>query len=327
MDSTRLDPGVRRERASHKTLRHGLSFFVATALIATVGYKLAGWSWIDSLYMVTITVFGVGYGEVQPLENPLLKLFTMGVILAGCSSLIYVLGGFVQLLAEGEIEEMLGTRKQSREIDQLHDHTIICGYGRVGQMLAAELHQKGESFVVLDNCQSRVDKAIGDGFLAMVGNAVDDETLSEAGLFRARTIATVLPDDAANVFITLTARDLCESICIIARAECPTTERKLIRGGATHVVLPAAIGAIRIAQLVSNTEISAGQISESRLRVLQPTTSSRKCTPCESSVVVEPSSEDAELIAADVQELAHLASELSQSMNQRHDEQIAGKQV
>ena len=277
--------------------------------------------------MVTITVFGVGYGEVQPLETPLLKLFTMGVIFAGCSSLIYVLGGFVQLLAEGEIEEMLGTRKQTREIDQLHDHTIICGYGRVGQMLAAELFQKGESFVVLDNCQTRVDKAIADGFLAMTGNAVDDETLSEAGLFRAKTIATVLPDDAADVFITLTARDLCESICIIARAECPTTERKLIRGGATHVVLPAAIGAIRIAQLVSNTETSAGQISENRLRVLQPTSSSRKGVLCESSVVTESCIGDAEVIAVDVQELAQLASELSHSMSQRHDEQITGKQA
>lgn len=290
------------EHRSRRTLRNALTFFVGTIVIATTGYVLAGWTWVDAIYMVTITIFGVGYGEVHSLDSVWLKWFTMGVICAGCSSLIYVIGGIVQMLAEGEIEEIMGIRKRSREIDNLSEHTIICGYGRVGQMLAAELSGQGHPLVVLDNDPSRVDKAVADGFLAMEGNAVDDQTLHDAGIFRAATLATVLPDDAANVFITLTARDLCETITIIARAECPTTERKLIRGGATHVVMPAAIGAIRIAQLVSSRDTGQQDLPENRFRMLNSTKQDDVVVDVESSVQV------------DVEELATLAEGLAQTM-------------
>ncbi len=293
------------EHRSRRTLRNALTFFFGTIVIATAGYVLAGWTWVDAIYMVTITIFGVGYGEVHTLDSVWLKWFTMGVICAGCSSLIYVIGGIVQMLAEGEIEEIMGIRKRSREIDNLSEHTIICGYGRVGQMLAAELSGQGQPLVVLDNDPSRVDKAIADGFLAMEGNAVDDETLHEAGIFRAATLATVLPDDAANVFITLTARDLCETITIIARAECPTTERKLIRGGATHVVMPAAIGAIRIAQLVAARDTNQQDLPENRFRMLD---SSSKRDESDVTPEIESS------VQVDIEELASLAEGLTQTM-------------
>lgn len=301
----RLRSGETFEHQSRRTLRNGLTFFGGTFIVATAGYVCAGWSWVDAIYMVTITIFGVGYGEVHPLENVWMKWFTMAVICSGCSSLIYVVGGIVQMLAEGEIEQIMGIRKRSREIDSLSDHTIICGYGRVGRMLAAELRQNGESLVVLDCEASRVDRAIADGFLAMEGNAVDDETLHEAGLFRARTLATVLPDDAANVFITLTARDLCETVCIIARAECPSTERKLIRGGASHVVMPAAIGAIRMAQLASNPELQRESLPEGRYRMLNRSDVKVQDTPSELESIVK----------EDVEMLANLAADLTHSLD------------
>ncbi len=314
----RLTPKTPRtfEHRSRRTLRHGFTFVAATFVISSAGYVLAGWNWVDAIYMVTLTIFGVGYGEVHPIEGAWMKWFTMGVICAGCSSLIYVVGGIVQMLAEGEIEEIMGIRRRSREIDTLQDHTIICGYGRVGQMLAAELAGQGESLVILDCDASRVDKAVADGFLAMEGNAVDDDTLHDAGIFRARTLATVLPDDAANVFITLTARDLCESICIIARAECPTTERKLIRGGATHVVMPAAIGAIRIAQLATRSDTESENLSEARLRMLD---SQRRSCP------VRPAT--AKSVQDQVAELANLASDLTQSMVKSSRESISSPTV
>ncbi|TWT50379.1 Voltage-gated potassium channel Kch [Rubripirellula amarantea] len=290
------------EHRSRQTLRRGVTFFMGTCVVATTGYVIAGWSWIDAIYMVVITVFGVGFGEVRPVENPVLKLFTVGVIMAGCSSLIYVAGGLVQMLTEGEIETMLGIRQRSREIDTLQDHTIICGYGRVGQMLAAELGAHGSKLVVLDNNSERVEKAINDGYLAVEGNAVDDETLHDVGLFRARAIASVLPDDATNVFITLTARDLSDSIRIIARAENPATERKLIRGGASHVVMPAAIGAIRIAQLAVADEVPAETLPESRFRILGN----------QDAVGNTGDADDA--IQHEVEELAALAADLTHSM-------------
>lgn len=113
----------------------GAVFFGLTCLIAVGGYMVAGWSLLDAIYMVVITVFGVGYGETKPLTSPGLKVFTMTVIVAGCSSGIYTVGGFVQMLAEGEINRVLGTRRMSKGIERLVGHAIICGYGRVGRML------------------------------------------------------------------------------------------------------------------------------------------------------------------------------------------------
>ncbi len=298
--------------ASSRTLRKGITFFLATCVLATSGYVLAGWGWIDAIYMVTITIFGVGYGEVHPMQSDAMKLFTMAVILVGCSSLLYVIGGIIQFLAEGEIARMLGVRNQSRELDQLSDHTIICGYGRVGQMLAVELSNQDERLVVLDHDQSRVDQARSDGFLAVQGDAVDDDVLHRVRLLHAKTLATVLPDDATNVFITLTARDMSASVQIIARAESPCTERKLLRGGASHVVMPAAIGAVRIAQLVTS-EAEDASLPEQRYRMLHAKTSKLERS--------EQDDESMEAIQSDLEDLANHASDLTRSVNERRQEQ------
>lgn len=303
------------ERSYIRTLRKGLSFFVGTCIVATVGYVTAGWNWMDAIYMVVITIFGVGYGEVQPVEGVWLKLFTIGVIFAGCSSLIYVIGGIVQMLTEGEIERMLGKRSRLRELEQLQDHTIICGYGRVGQMLAMELSNHNQSMVIVDSNPARVQKAIADGFVAVEGDANDDDLLISAGLFRARTLASVLPNDAANVFITLTARDLCESIRIIARAESPTTERKLLRGGATSVVMPAAIGAIRIAQLAINEDHNECALPEDRYRMLHSSKSNDLVNDLANNEL-----DDA--VQEEVEELAHLASDLTRQVVVKHYDEI-----
>lgn len=263
--------------------------------------------------MVTITIFGVGYGEVQPMETDGMKLFTMVVILVGCSSLLYVIGGLIQLLAEGEIARMLGVRNQSRELDQLNDHTIICGYGRVGQMLAVELSNQDEALVVLDRNEERVEQALKDGFLAVRGDAVDDDVLHKVRLLHAKTIATVLPDDATNVFITLTARDMCASVRIIARAEAPCTERKLLRGGASHVVMPAAIGAVRIAQLAT-TKTEDIALPEQRYRMLSE-------QACRTQQPQEDETETIDAIEENLEDLASQASDLSRSVTKRRQEQ------
>lgn len=138
----------------------------------------------------------------------------------------------------------------SKEIDKLSNHTIICGYGRVGQMLARDLAKANQEFVVIDNNEERVSGARHAGHLVLKGSASDEETLEAAGIMRARVLATVLPDDTTNVFITLSARELNATIEIIARAESPSTEKKLLRSGATRIVLPALIGATKIGQMI-----------------------------------------------------------------------------
>lgn len=311
MGSNRRQSDITIENRSSKTLRKGFAFFATTCSVATAGYVIAGWGWIDAIYMVTITIFGVGYGEVQPIEDQWLKFFTIGVIFAGCSSLIYVIGGIVQMLTEGEIEEMLGLRSRSREIDQLSDHTIICGYGRVGQMLAEELANQESPLVVIDRDAERIEQAIHDGFLAMQGDAVEDDVLCQAGLLRAKTLATVLPDDAKNVFITLTARDLSDSVRIISRAEHPSTERKLLRGGATSVVMPSAIGALRIAQLATSTDDVQSQLPEDRFRMIRRSADARNLDA--GSEAIEKS------VETEIQDLAVLAEESTGSGTDRYE--------
>src|SRR5262249_2783327 len=149
---------------------------------AVVGYMIAGWSLLDAIYMVIITVFGVGYGEAQPLRNPQLKVFTMGVIVAGCSSGIYVVGGFVQMLAEAEINRAPGTRRMSKGIEKLKGHALICGYGRVGQMLAHDLMAAEHPLVVIDSDEGRVQEAQAAGYLAVRGSASEEQTLLAAGI-------------------------------------------------------------------------------------------------------------------------------------------------
>jgi len=228
----------------------GALFFGGTCVAAVAGYMIAGWQFLDAIYMVVITVFGVGYGEAKPLSDPALKVFTMFVIIAGCSSGIYVVGGFVQMVAEGEINRILETRRMSKGIDKLTGHAIVCGFGRVGQVLADNLAAADIAFVVIDTSEARVARAQAAGYIALLGNASEEETLEAAGIARARVLATVLPDDTSNVFITLTARDMNATIEIVSRAESQATEKKLLRSGANRIVMPALIGASKIAHSI-----------------------------------------------------------------------------
>ena len=248
--------------SSWRRILIGATFLGVTCVIAVSGYMLAGWNFLDAVYMVVITVFGVGYGETRPVDDPRLKVFTMGVIIAGCSSGIYVVGGFVTMIAEGEINRALGTRRMSKEIDQLQGHAIICGYGRVGQMLVNDLALAKHALVVIDNSGDRIAEAQHAGFLTVLGSASDEPTLEAAGIARARVLATVLPDDAANVFITLAARELSSTIEIISRAESPATEKKLMSSGATRVVMPALIGATKIAHMITRPPVEEWLASE-----------------------------------------------------------------
>lgn len=229
----------------------GTTFFLGSCLAAVVGYVLAGWNVLDAIYMVTITIFGVGYGEVRPVDEPALRVLTMFIIVAGCTSSIYVMGGFVQMIAAGELNRYLGTRRMTRGIDRLADHVIVCGYGRVGRILAEELEVSGQQFVIIDTSTERLQEAESAGRFVIIGDAAEERVLKSARIEEARAVATVLPNDATNVFITLTARELNPQADIIARAQSPSTEKKLLRSGATRVVLPEAIGASRIARLIT----------------------------------------------------------------------------
>ncbi len=234
-----------------RQLLYGSVVFLLILLVAVEGYILIdGVSLLDAVYMVVLTVFGVGYGEVVPVDSPVAKAFTILVIVSGCTALLYILGAFIQVITEGQIRSALGVRRMTREISKLDRHVIICGFGRIGRMLAQSLHEAGQPFVVLDKDTGRIDEALALGYTAYAGEATDENALRMAGIDKARALATVLPNDAANVFITLSAVDLNPAIEVIARGEEPSTEKKLRQAGARRVVQPAHIGADRMAHMI-----------------------------------------------------------------------------
>lgn len=241
--------------SSWNRLKLGTAVLVATVVAGVTGYVMAGWRLLDAIYMVVITVFGVGYGEVRTIDSDGLRIFTMLLIIAGCSALIYILSGVFQLITEGELNRALGRRRMTKEISKLQGHVIICGFGRIGRVLAEELSASATPYVVADTDARRVEEAANLGALVFEGDATQETTLRAVGIERAHSLATVLPSDALNVFITLTARNLNEKLLIIARGEEPSVEPKLLQAGADRVVLPTAIGGDQIAQLILHPHV------------------------------------------------------------------------
>jgi voltage-gated potassium channel Kch len=233
-----------------RNLLLGVIYMVVVMVLATAAYVAAGWSLSDALYMVIITIYTVGYDEVRPIDSGLLRGITITTVVLGCTGMIYLTGALVQFITIGQLESIFGSRRMQNQIAKLKDHIIICGFGRIGQMLAQELKAGGAQFVVIERDEQRVEQARNLGLLCFQEDATDEVALKTAGVARARVLATVLPDDAANVFITLSARSLNREVEVIARGEAASTEKKLLNAGANRVILPAHIGAERIAEMI-----------------------------------------------------------------------------
>jgi voltage-gated potassium channel len=235
----------------------GALMFLSVIIAGCSAYCLEGWKLSDALYMVIITVFSVGYEEVQPVATPTLRAITMLIIVAGDASKVYFVGSLVRFITEGEIGKAMDEHRKSRDIENITDHAIICGYGRIGQTLGRELVDKKFPFLIVDNNAERVALAHSHGFQALVGDAGDEITLGEAHIERAIVLATVLPNDMVNVFITLTARNMRPDLRIIARAEDPATEKKLKQAGANEIILPAFVGGMQIANSITHPSLDS----------------------------------------------------------------------
>jgi len=234
-----------------------LIFMAVVMVAATFGYLSAGWSFGDAIYMVVLTVYSVGYGEVRPIDTPFLHAVTMGTMILGCTGMILLTGALVQLFTTMQLRAMFGADRMQSRINALSGHVIVCGFGRIGVTLAHELKIAGRAFVIVERNAAKLAEAEAAGHLCVTGDATDEAALIRAGVDRAHILATVLPDDAANVFITLSARSLNPALEIIARGELPTTEGKLRHAGANKVVLPTHIGAERIAEMILYPETDA----------------------------------------------------------------------
>jgi voltage-gated potassium channel len=230
----------------------GFALLGFVLVYGTAGYMVMGWTFMDSFYQVFITISAVGLTEVHPLLSTPLRVHTMLIIAMGLFSVAFTLGGFISLLTEGELQKYLGHQRMMKQIEAQKGHTVVAGFGRVGALVCEGLTSSGLPFVIIEQDANRVPEMEGRGFLHMVGDATDEAVLEAAGIMRASVLVSALANDAANVFITLTARELSPDLLIIARAEQPTSQKKLRQAGANHVIMPAVIGAHRIVSLLTN---------------------------------------------------------------------------
>ena len=233
-------------------LRMALSLgaLLGTFVISSLGYYILEdqYSVLDSVYMTAITIATVGYKEVHDLSL-VGRLWTLFVIAAGLVSGAVFLSLFVAMIVEGQIRQLFGRRQLERKIANLKGHVIVCGYGRMGSLVADELAAARE-VVVVDANTERTALAEQRDLLYVVGDAQEDQTLKTAGIERAEVLVCSLSGDADNVFLTLTAREANPKLQIIARAQESATQDKLLKAGASRVVCPQIIGASRIADVV-----------------------------------------------------------------------------
>lgn len=240
----------RERRVLARRLGVGAGVLLALMGIGTLGFRwLASMSWIDAIYMTVTTLATVGYGEVQPL-GPSARVFATLFILAGVGATLYTVGAIAEFVIAGRIGEVIGRRSMERTLASLRDHVILCGYGRLGQALAAEVARSGVPIVLIDEDPVAIARFGEHGWPFLCASAVDEGVLERAGIARARAIVAATGSEAVNVFIALAAREANAKVAIHARAETASGARRLRTAGAASVVSPHALGGERLAQAI-----------------------------------------------------------------------------
>ena len=223
---------------------------VLLVIVGTTGFALIeGWPLPDCLYMTVITITTVGFMEVHPLSPPG-RLFTSLLALGGVFTLLYAATAVIRAVVSGEIGGTLGRQRMERKLAELTGHAIICGYGRMGRLICSEFSGLGMPYVIVDRQADLLAEFREPHGIPLVGDATDDHVLRKAGVERAKVLVTVAASDAANLYITMSARLLSEKLFIVARSEESEAEPKLLRAGANRVVSPYVIGGQRMAQAV-----------------------------------------------------------------------------
>ena len=220
-------------------------------VVGILGYmSIEKWTLLDSIYMLVITLFTVGFEEVHPLSSAG-KMFTMFIIVGGVGSAVYAAGQVMEIIVEGEMTGYRRRRRMDQTIKEMKDHYIICGFGRVGHQVAQVFEASRVSFVVIDPKKETFDELEEKGIPVLIGDATSDVVLMEAGIKRAKGLVACSDSDVANVYVTLSARVLNSGLNIVARAGVKDTEKKLTMAGANRVISPYFISGVRMAAMAT----------------------------------------------------------------------------
>lgn len=231
---------------------------LGVVVLAVYGYmELEGWSMADAVYMVVITLSTVGFGEVQPLSTEG-RILTSFLILTGVGNFAFILGAFSQLLVEGKFFHIIGSRRVLKTIGKLRGHCVVCGYGRIGSVVVKEMIAEGHDVVVIEHDPEAVRVLQEEGILYIDGDATSDDVLLKSGIANAKSLITALSEDAANVYVVLSAREMNkDGLQIVSRASAHQRVSKLKQAGADSVILPNHIGGLRLAQSVLRPTVTS----------------------------------------------------------------------
>ena len=218
----------------------------------TIGYWMLGLAPLTALYQTVITVSTVGFREDFRVDTAS-EIFTIVLVLAGVGTVLYAFSELLETLIEGQLSDLVGRRRMDRHIEQLHDHVVVCGWGRIGRAVARNLTAAGQALVVVDMEPARL---AGLDIPYVVGDATEDDVLRRAGIERARGLAAVTSNDATNVYLSLSGRSLAPDLFIVARARLADSEPKLLRAGADRVINPQAIGGARAAAFLMQPHVA-----------------------------------------------------------------------
>ncbi len=226
-----------------------LLLVIVVLLFGILGYRfISDYSWIDALYMTIITVTTVGFSEVRPM-GPEGKIFTVLLILTSVFTVGFAISVVTEYILSRNSLQILKKKRVKKTIDSLSDHVVVCGFGRNGMQASERLKAYKKPFVIIER-EKEVIERYDDEVLFIEGDANDDEVLLSAGIDRAQFLLTALPDDAANLFVVLSARQLNKNLFIISRASLVNSQKKLLLAGADKVIMPDKIGGDHMASLV-----------------------------------------------------------------------------
>ena len=229
-------------------------YFVTLAAVGSIGFYVIGgdqWSWIDSLYMTIITLSTVGYGEVHTLTGAG-KIWSILIIIFGVSGI----GALIRTLNEEFIQlELFRKNTMMKTISKLKNHYVICGYGRMGAVIAKELQEKNLEFVIIENNEQKVEIIRSKGLFCVNGDATSEETLQDARVDKAVGVAVVLDTDQDNLFVTMSMKTTNPDLFILSRCAKEDNQSKLLRAGANKVVNPYTAGGHRMAEILSKPQV------------------------------------------------------------------------